>query len=290
MAEGFNIGTLNVRGAIKHNELRKKIISCVKLYDLNILMIQETHVNNLRFKYDIDRIFDCQSFWSFGSNDSRGVAILVMNNFEYKINKFENDNEGRLVKVEISSNSGDLNIVSVYAPNDGATRKTFFRNIDNFIIGRSPTIIGGDFNCVENLKLDKIGGNPSNGTAGSVQLNSIKQSYNLIDPFRTLYKKECSYTWSSESTGIKTRLDRYYIDKSLIGNVTKVHNINPNVSDHKGVIMNFDETPHSKFNIGKGIWKFNDNLLKNENFIKEIEQNWLSKSENTVKMELGGII
>ena len=107
MAEGFNLCTLNVRGTIKNNEYRKKILSCVQLYNINILMLQETHVNNLKFKYEIDRIFNCQSFWSFGSNDSRGVAILIMKNFEHEKNKFENDNEGRMIKVELSSDLGD---------------------------------------------------------------------------------------------------------------------------------------------------------------------------------------
>ena len=109
-------------------------------------MLQETHVNNLKLKYEIDRIFNCQSFWSFGSNDSRGVAILIMKNFEHKMNKFENDNEGRMIKVELSSDLGNLKVVNVYPPNDVTHRKTFFKNIDTFIRGRAPTILGGDFN------------------------------------------------------------------------------------------------------------------------------------------------
>ena len=168
MTGNFNIATLNVRGAIKKPDKRINILSGIKLNNLDILLLQETHVNNLKIKFEIDRFFDCQSFWSFGSNDSRGVAILLMNNFNYEITKFDTDNEGRILKIVLQTNLGCLNIINIYAPNDASNRKIFFKSIDHFFIGASPIILGGDFNCIEDLQLDKIGGNPMNGREGSV--------------------------------------------------------------------------------------------------------------------------
>ena len=79
MSEGFNTLTINVHGTIKNIEERSKLLACVQLNDINILFLQETHVNDLKFKFQIDKIFNCQSYRSFGTSDSRGVAILLMN-------------------------------------------------------------------------------------------------------------------------------------------------------------------------------------------------------------------
>ena len=127
---------------------------------------------------------------------------------------------------------------------------------------------------MEDLKNDKMGGNPLNGNEGVTQINSIKQAYNLIDPFRHKYKDERSFTWSCETTGVKTRLDRFYINKDLVKNIVNVKNVSCNVSDHIGVKIEFSEFPKNNFNLGKGVWKFNISLLKDSNFTREIEQEW----------------
>ena len=235
MSEGFNTLTINVRGTIKNIEERGKLLACVQLNNINILFLQETHVNDLKFKFQIDKIFNCQSYWSFGTSDSRGVAILLMNNFSKTVHKFEKDTEGRIVSVKISSNFGDLNIVNIYAPNEVSERKRFFRNIDPFFIGTNPILAAGDFNMVENLIMDKENGNPERGNEGVTELKSIKDSYDLTDSFRHLYKNERTYTWFCNHSGVKTRLDRLYVSKALTKNLIRVSNIHCNVSDHLGV-------------------------------------------------------
>jgi hypothetical protein len=41
--------------------------------------------------------------------------------------------------------------------------------------------LGGDFNCVLNTQLDKIGGNSSLGTKGSDNLRNIISDFKLTD-------------------------------------------------------------------------------------------------------------
>ena len=118
MSDNFKCLSINVRGNIKNAEHKNKILSCVRLYNINVLLLQETHVSDLSYKKDIDKEFDCVSYWSFGSTDSRGVAIFIMNNFERDIVKFNRDLEGRAISVKLSSHIGNLNIVSIYAPNN----------------------------------------------------------------------------------------------------------------------------------------------------------------------------
>ena len=280
MAGDFNILTINVRGTIKDFEKRNKLLACAQLNNINVILMQETHVSGLNYKKKIDKIFDCKSYWSFGTSDSKGVAILLLNNFKREILKFDRDIEGRIVAVKIRTDWGDLNIVNVYSPNNIAERKTFFKKIDRYLIGTIPSIIGGDWNMVENINLDKINGNHQRGNEGVSELNSLKSAYSLNDPYRKLYKSERTFTWSCETTGVRTRLDRYYINEGIMKNVVSVKNVSCNVSDHLGVKIEFNELPTLNFNLGKGLWKFNNSLLKDDNFCKEIEEKWLERNSN----------
>ena len=114
---------LNIRGNIKDKMHRNKILSILTCNNINIALLQETHVSNLRYKRDIDNSFNCQSLWSFGSNSSCGVVVLLMNNFEFELENFIKDNEGRIISVKIKTSYGKINIVNVYAPNDIRERK-----------------------------------------------------------------------------------------------------------------------------------------------------------------------
>ena len=266
----FSFMTLNCNGAIKHKDLQNRLKSCLEVNQINTLFLQETHVSNLRFKEEIESEFSCTSYWSFGENDSRGTAILIFHNFEFKVEKFRKDKDGRLLFVDINSDYGEARLVTVYCPNDIQDRKKFLQEIDQFLSGSKPLITGGDWNFIENPNLDKEGGNPNRGCEGSTIFHQTKRAYNLVDPFRHLNKTAKVFTWENETKEIRTRIDRFYISKTLLDQVVEVKNITSTVSDHYGVKLSFSKFPTNKYTIGKGIWKINTSILEDPNFIKKI--------------------
>ena len=60
MSDNFNVMSINVRGTIKSNEHRNKLLACVQINNINILLLQETHVKDLSLKFEIDKTFDCK--------------------------------------------------------------------------------------------------------------------------------------------------------------------------------------------------------------------------------------
>ena len=57
-------------------------------------------------------------FLSGSSTNSRGVAILLVPNFEYKIIEFEPDKDGRFIFLTIEIDSKlTLTLVNIYGPN-----------------------------------------------------------------------------------------------------------------------------------------------------------------------------
>ena len=87
--ENLKILTLNIRGALKDVHHREKIRSIININKINVVLFQETHVENLKFKKEVDSFFNCQSLWSFGTNNSCGVATLIVNNFDFKFLSFK---------------------------------------------------------------------------------------------------------------------------------------------------------------------------------------------------------
>ena len=51
-------------------------------------------------------------------------------------------------------------------------------------------ILGGDFNCIENLELDKMGGNLERASGGANNLLKLKNDFFLVDAFRNKYPKK----------------------------------------------------------------------------------------------------
>ena len=72
----------------------------INKFKLDILLLQETHVDNLRLGKQIEQKLGGKIFWSLTIPDSKGVGIFVNNNFNVEIIKFHYDIEGRLVYLD----------------------------------------------------------------------------------------------------------------------------------------------------------------------------------------------
>lgn len=92
-------------------------------------------------------------------------------------------------------------------------RKPFISALENHLVGPVIKILGGDFNYVDNLDLDKAGGNLEVGNSGKNEMNSIMSDFMLVEVFRALYPRQHLYTWSRGT--VFCRLDRFYVSKSL---------------------------------------------------------------------------
>jgi exonuclease III len=82
--------------------------------------------------------------------NSRGVAIWIKKNIEFKLIDEYKDNEGRLLLINVEINNAIYSIINIYAPNNMKKRNTFFKQIDRFIneysIGQ--LILAGDYNDI----------------------------------------------------------------------------------------------------------------------------------------------
>ena len=126
----------------------------------DIILLQETHWTD-DIEMQIQREWDGEIIFNHGTNTARGVAILLHSQLECSVKQKGSDNEGRILNIVLELESHTLNIINIYVPQTDSERRTFFSGLDNFISEDFDNIIGGDYNCIENPKLDKFGGNPN---------------------------------------------------------------------------------------------------------------------------------
>ena len=83
-------------------------------------------------------------FHANGNQKKAGVAILISDKTDLKINKTTRDKEGHYIMIKGSIQEEDITIVNIFAPNIGASQ--YIRQTLTDIKGEidSNTIIGGD--------------------------------------------------------------------------------------------------------------------------------------------------
>ena len=144
-------------------------------------------------------------------------------------------------------------------------------------------ILGGDFNFVESLSLDKEGGDSSSGNVGVNCIRDYKRDFNLVDPFREIYPNKRCFSYSQG--GIHTRLDRFYICNDLTHFVDDVYISPCTVSDHSYVEIYFKDFDPSTFKYGPGFWKLNVSVLEDQELVDRITRLWEDKLKGGVNKD-----
>ena len=125
-------------------------------------------------------------------------------------------------------------------------------------------MICGDLNLTLNPELDCFNYTSlNNPRARNVVLNII-HDFGLVDLYRYFHPDEKRYTWRRRNPLKQSRLDYFLVSSSLTDLVDKI-DIKPGYkSDHS--MIHLDLTI-SKFKMGKGTWKFNTRLLKDNDYL-----------------------
>ena len=220
----------------------------------------------------IRKAWDGKSIWQSGSNPrNSGVAILFSKPLNIEILKTEKHLDGKLIKSLTKIENQIFQLINIYAPTIPKDRITYFQELQKIIENRNNTILAGDFNMLEDIFLDKLGGNNSSThLLGSEIITDIKNQNNLIDIWRKLNPDKRLYTYHNPDKTIHTRLDTIYITDDIKTKASKIYPFS--LSDHDGVTASFQIRELNPK--GPGIWKFNTSILKHKNFQEIFPKFW----------------
>ena len=148
--------------SINANGLRDKakvdVLSCqCSLLTFDVLLLQETHLTTMDEGFFVAGKLLSRGFWSLGTPHSCGVGILVSKCLDAGVSQWYQEG-GRLIYVDLHLRGQSFRIMCVYAPNDHTDRKAFLGGLYPHLGCNHVKVLGGDFNFVEDLSLDKSGG------------------------------------------------------------------------------------------------------------------------------------
>ena len=286
------IASINVRG-IRSKSKRNCIINWLKCNHYDIVCLQETYITE-----DIVKEVE-QDFLSFGtifsacsdSSHSRGVSIVISSNLQgLDILNIQKGPNGRKVMINMKSlnQNKTYTFVSVYAPNDINARVTFLQNCKEWVLNFAPDdgniILAGDFNTTYR-KVDKASGKLDKSR---YEFQKLMDNLELLDMFaiQNPHNKVFSYIHPSNSER-NSRIDYILTSKHMQNLISETSIICCPAPDHKAVILKLNLNPNKR---GKGYWKLNNSLLKDEiykNLIKsEITTATIEYSDHISKQNL----
>ena len=125
--------------------MRNKKYSIICLIDTHFSKSQERRIN-IEWGY--------RTFFSSFDTLSRGVAIFLNNNFEFKIHSCYNDTNGNMLLLDIEIEEHRITLATIYGPNkdDPGFFECLKRKIN--AIGNKDIIINGDWNLLLDPQID----------------------------------------------------------------------------------------------------------------------------------------
>ena len=258
--------SLNAQG-LRDSSKRSRLMQWMSHQNVKIIYLQETHFSE-EIKLKIDTEFSSwQCYHSFGNSRSRGVSIFLHNSLNAKMSCVVQDNDGRYLLLNILINQDNITMVNIYAHNDDKLRDNFFKSLLYLVKEKSSgtVIIGGDFNEVLNV-VDRIP--QPNRFKYSKSLAKLISDLNLNDVWRTKNINTSQFTWRRKNSFERSRIDYWLLNEDIIPSISSC-DIRPALiqyTDHLAISLKLC----LKNNRGTGTWKFNNSLLDDETFTKNL--------------------
>ena len=260
----FKIVSLNVRG-INNNMKRRKIFTFLKRSNADVCFLQETF--SCKDKESIwTSEWGSKCIFAHGQSNSCGVAIM----FKRKpvIEEIVRDLEGRKLHVKIKINEHTYGLSNIYAPNHD--NPSFFEDTFNEIHNLNCThnVVGGDFNVIQDPKLDRNVDRIYHKRSHEV-IKNFKNSNDYCDLWRARNPDKKVFTYMASKERLAwSRIDYFLTSNTLQNNCIKA-TIEASVSsDHSLIGLEIMTEVQKR---GPGVWKLNNTLLTDDNFIDELK-------------------
>jgi len=121
------------------------------------------------------------------------------------------DSDGRLLSLLIDLNGFKLNLVNIYAPNAVSDCQVFFSHLHDYFLSQGDLVIGGDFNCVDNV-LDELNCSVV-PLSDQKLLCSLRADLSLTDIWRKRNPHGFVFTWLNSDHMQAFRIDHFLAER-----------------------------------------------------------------------------
>jgi exodeoxyribonuclease-3 len=215
--------------------MKKDFTKVIQGLNPDILLLQETKLQEDQRTDEMINLLDYRSFWSYSTvkKGYSGVAAYSKIKPEKVTTSFsmpEFDNEGRVIQLDYK----DFILFNIYFPNGQMSDERlqykfdfyewFLKYADDLKSQGKSLIITGDFNTAHN-EIDLKNPGPNSKRSGFLRIerdvldNMIDQDY--VDTFRHFHPEKIKYSWwsyrfSARKNNAGWRIDYFFVTKDLI--------------------------------------------------------------------------
>ncbi|KAJ0055440.1 hypothetical protein NL108_018665 [Boleophthalmus pectinirostris] len=263
----MTLSTINVR-SVKSRVRAQSILSHLRTFNSDVFLLQECSLPFLKSYRDWEGMWPHPSLWS-GSNENKndGVAILI-NNPLVTVKGSTVVRDGRALLVHLDFMGRDFRLLNIYGFTDKHFRYDFLEDLQSHMLGTTPLILAGDFNCIltkkdrrktGDVKLDKT----------SVLLQGLCRDFKLQDCFKTLHPREEGFTWVSGDGTRASRIDYVFTRDCPPTDATLTPVF---FSDH--LMLSCTLSLSSGVTVGSGLWKLNCSLFKDADVARQYREQY----------------
>ena len=247
---------------------RRDMFHYIRKQQFSVYFLQDTHFEK-KIEKNIRSEWGYECFFSSFSSQSRGVAIMFNNNFDFKVNQVITGEDGNFLIVKITTINRKVTLINVYGPN--RDNPAFLTKLNNIIMDNNfeNIIWGGDWNLVLNPNLDYINYKHNNNPRAQERVLEIKDNLELTDVWREINQETLRFTWRRLHPYQQSRLDFFLLSDNLLPYVKESDILIGYRSDHSFISLKLNFTKEER---NKTYWKFNSSLLKDKNCVKEINE------------------
>ena len=147
MVEQLTLFSQNCRGGLSVAAKRRDLFQYFRVKNYNIICLQDVHINN-NLESFIKAEWGYDAYFSSYTNMSRGVMVLINNNFEQTVKNIRTDKNGNYIILDMEIQGKEITIVNLYGPNEDNPQ--FYENIVKKIseFENENVIICGDWNLI----------------------------------------------------------------------------------------------------------------------------------------------
>ena len=264
----LRVGSLNCQGLNKYYK-RLALFEYLKNTNLAIIFLQETKLKPENEYEYVNEWHTKNCIFNSCPGEKSGTAILFNVPGIKIVSSKMVDIEGRVIAVDVDICGNRFHLVNSYGPNEYSNKIPFLNRLYLYFGAGRNIIWAGDHNIATNASLDRF---PSRLTHdhGRKEYLDLIRTFDLKDNCRSLYPSEKYFTFRIGSS--KSRIDKICTSSQL--SVCEYYQQNSCFSNHELICSKISYW--SSLNWGRGVWKNNTKLYRDEDLTQALILLWES--------------
>ena len=258
--------------SIGRNPKRSEVLQFLQNKQPDVVFISDSRIGK-EIEFVVQAEWGGKAYFASYTSQARGVALLFRKGLAIDIMEetIFRDNHGNFIALNCKYESKVITLGCVYGPNNDNPefyKNIVFHEVERLQSSSDFTIIGGDWNITLNHSLDTHGYKTENNPKAKLTVKENMENCGLVDIFRDMHPNLKRFSWRQFGGSKRARLDYFLTSAAIVPFIEKTEIMAGIASDHSLSCLTID---FSRFRRGKGFFKFNNSLLKDNEYIDLIK-------------------